>query len=104
MLVYIPVHNTKDSDFCNTYSGDISRSSTTAGAAKAKYCSKVSALAKCCLSFIAKVLLSKIIAYSTATNIQLNKRFKHNILKKSILSIKTCKVIKVGPVMFRSTQ
>ena len=71
---------------------------------KAKYCSAVSALAKCCLSFITKVLLTKFITYTTATNIQLNKGFRHNILKKSILSIKTCKAIQVGPVMLRSTQ
>ena len=55
------------------------------------------------LSFITKVLLTKLITYTTATNIQLNKGFRHNILKKSILSIKTCKAIQVGPVMFRST-
>lgn len=92
MSVYILVHNTKDSDFCNTYSGEISQSSTTAGAAKAKYFSAVSALAKCCLSFITKVLLTKFITYTTSSNIQLNKGFRHNILKKSILSIiKTCK-------------
>lgn len=56
------------------------------------------------LFFITKVLLTKFIAYTTATNIQLNKGSRHNILKKSILSIKTCKAIQVGPVMFCSTQ
>lgn len=56
------------------------------------------------LSFITKVLLTKLITYTTATNIQLNKGFRHNILKKSILSIKICKAIQVGPVMLRSTQ